>query len=557
MRALAGACTLLFTSLPAFSQQDPTRADSLRGFLFPERSCYDVRFYHLDVRIDPSDSTVAGSNTIMFTATAPAQRLQVDLFANMTVESAMLDGLTAPLAVSREFNACFVEMPQILEYGSQHTLVIRYSGRPQYAKNPPWDGGFSWGKDLKGNPWVVVTCQGTGASLWWPNKDHQSDEPDSMLISITVPPGLEDVSNGRLRATTTLPDGWKKYDWFVSSPINNYNVTVNIGKFAHFSDVYGGSNRLTLDYYVMPENLEKAKKQFRVVAQMMKCFDRFFGPYPFPEDGFKLIESPHNGMEHQSAVAYGNRFLHGYVGRASSEVGLKFDFIIVHESAHEWWGNNLTSNDIADMWIHESFGAYAEALFVECQWGKDEAVRYINGKKQNVLNDRSIIGTYNVQRRGSGDMYDKGQLVLNTLRHVIDNDDVWIGILKGLQERFWRKTLNAEDVFAAVNAAAKTDLTYFFKQYLLSTEIPRLDLRAAQQGDTTIVQYRWATAVKEFCMPAVLNVGRKQSRRITPTVAWQSLRLVKVDPADITADEDHFYIRTDIRRSYLDPRLVR
>ncbi|MGB2870188.1 MAG: M1 family metallopeptidase, partial [Bacteroidota bacterium] len=379
-----------------------TRADTLRGMLTPVRTCYDVLFEHLDVKIDPARKFVGGSNTITFRAAEDFSVMQVDLFANMNVDSLVVDN-TMTAQYERELGAVFVKIPRTLQKGTLHDLAFYYSGSPQEAKNPPWSGGFSWTTDKQGNPWVVVTCQGTGASLWWPNKDHQSDEPDSMLISVTVPPGLEDVSNGKLRSRVVYPNGWTKFDWFVSNPINNYCVTVNVGKYAHFGDTFKGEEQeYTLDYYVLPENLEKAKVQFQQVKPMLKCYEKYFGPYAFANDGYKLIECPHNGMEHQSAVAYGNLYLQGYRGRTWAPVGLKFDFIIIHESAHEWWGNSLTAADIADMWIHESFGAYAEALYIECLHGRKESLEYINGKKSNVQNDAPIIGTYNVHKQGAG-----------------------------------------------------------------------------------------------------------------------------------------------------------
>jgi aminopeptidase N len=329
-----------------------------------------------------------------------------------------------------------------------------------------------------------------------------------MLMSITVPDSLQDVSNGRLRRVEKLPGGWTRYDWFVSYPINTYNVTVNIGKYAHFSDVYtSGGDRLTLDYYVLPENLEKAKEQFKVVKPMMEAFEKYFGPYPFRRDGYKLVECPHNGMEHQSAVAYGNRYLGGYVGRGTSEVGMKFDFIIVHESAHEWWGNSVTSKDIADMWIHESFGAYAEALFVEHVYGYREALNYINGKKQNVRNDAPIIGVYNVHRRGSGDMYDKGQLVLNTLRSVINNDSLWFDIVKSIAQKFKYQTITAEDVFNLINQKAGQDYSCFFNQYFRGTAIPTLEVFLTKRGESLTARYRWKAEVQDFKMPIKVTVA--------------------------------------------------
>lgn len=342
---LLSSPTIIFAQDPSHYNWGPsTKADSLRGYLSPLRTCYKVIYYHLDVLINPDSESIQGSNTIVFKVDSSFDKMQVDLFANMNVDS-IIDQDGTRLSFSREFGAVFINMPRQLGKDTIHQIVFYYSGKPQIAVNPPWDGGFIWKKDSRGNPWVMVTCQGTGASLWWPNKDHQTAKPDSMLLSVTVPKGLEDISNGRLRSKVELPNGERLWNWFISYPINNYNVTINIGKYAHFSDVYtsSDSSKLTLDYYVMPENLQKAKKQFEQVKTMLACYEKYFGKYPFYRDGYKLIESSHNGMEHQTAVAYGNHYLLGYEGRASSAVGLNFDFIIIHESAHEWWGNSVTA----------------------------------------------------------------------------------------------------------------------------------------------------------------------------------------------------------------------
>ncbi|MBI3005886.1 MAG: M1 family metallopeptidase [Ignavibacteriales bacterium] len=521
--------------------------------LTPERTCYDVTYEHLKVRIDPSKKFISGSNSITFRATRDFNILQIDLFANMSVDSITFDR-TQNLRFERELNTVFVPVPPVSE-GSIHTIDFYYSGSPQEAQNPPWQGGFTWTTDNQENPWVVVTCQGTGASLWWPNKDHQSDEPDSMLISITVPPGLENVSNGKLRSKTIFSDGWTEFDWFVGYPINNYNVTINVGKFAHFSETFRGEEaEFPMDYYVLPENLQKARIQFQQVKPMMKCFEKFFGPYPFPRDGYKLVESPHTGMEHQSAVAYGNLYIQGYRGRASSPVGLKFDFIIIHETAHEWWGNSVTSEDIADMWIHESFGAYAEALYVEYLYGRNESLKYINGKKSNVRNAEPIIGTYNVHKRGSGDMYDKGQLVLNTLRGVIDNDSLWFAIIRGLATTYRGRIVRAEDIFNYINSKTGTDYTYFFEQYLKRTSIPVLQVQISQKGKDIIARYRWVADVAGFNMPVKVTTSRGKFKFIYPTAEWKSTTLSLRNPEEFSVAEDLYYI--DVRKSitYLDPQ---
>lgn len=532
-----------------------TRADSLRGYLSPPRACYDVTYYHLDVTIVPDSEWIQGSNTIRFKVVRSFDSMQVDLFPNMNVDSIKFEDGT-PLKYSREFGAVFINMPFKLKEGSLHQIIFYYSGKPQVAINPPWDGGFIWKKDREGNPWVMVTCQGTGASLWWPNKDHQTAKPDSMLLSVNVPKGLEDISNGRLRSRVELPNGMVQYNWFISYPINNYNVTINVGKYAHFSDVYTSEDgsKLTLDYYVLPENLQKAREQFKEVKTMLSCFEKYFGKYPFYRDGYKLVESSHNGMEHQTAVAYGNHYLMGYEGRATSSVGLKFDFIIIHESAHEWWGNSVTAKDIADMWIHESFGSYAEALYVEYNWGREAALKYINAKKQNVKNDKPIIGPYNVNHEGSQDMYDKGQLVLNTLRDVINNDTLWFSILRGIQKEFAYKTVDADDIINYINQRTGADYNYFFDQYLRYPGIPELIAVVTQKGDTTSLRFKWNADVKDFRMPIKVTTEKGLFKFIYPTTSWQTIILKNLDPSDFRVDEDEFYCKVKIFHYYIDPR---
>jgi len=531
-----------------------TRAEILKGALTPERTCYDVTSYALDVRIDPAKKSISGSNKITFKTVNDFTKMQVDLWSNLPISKIVFDdGKDAKF--TRELNAVFVDLSKPARKDSVHSITVFYSGEPALAKRPPWDGGFSWDHDDDGNPWIVVTCPETGASIWWPNKDHASDEPENMSISVTVPPGLDEISNGRFKSRTVLPDGWVRYDWFVSYPINNYCVTFNIGKYAHFSDEYVSQDgeKLTMDYYVLPKNLEKAKEQFKQAKTMIGIFEKYFGKYPFYRDGYKLVESPHTGMEHQTCVAYGNHFLGGYRGRASSAVGLKFDFIIIHESAHEWWGNSLTMKDIAEMWIHESFGAYAESLFVEDLYGHDEAIKYINGKKGNVRNDRPIIAEYGRYQRGAGDMYDKGQLVLNTLRSVLDGDALWISIMRGLQEKFRCQNVSSEEVFAFINQKAGRDLTYFFDQYLRHANIPTLVVQTVKEGDSVTARYRWEADVSDFRMPIKVTTSPDKFEFITPTTDWQTKKLNGIAPEDFKVAENLFYVNTRLRWSYLDP----
>jgi aminopeptidase N len=537
-------------SAQLFAVKTYNRADTLRGMLSPERTCYDVTFYELDIRVNPELQTIRGSNKIHFNVDSSFERMQLDLDQNLKIDQ-IIDEEGETLLFQREFAAVFITLPKKLKKGSMSMIEVFYSGKPVVAKRPPWQGGFTWEHDKEGNPWVVVTCQGDGASLWWPNKDHQSDEPDSMRISITVPAQLENISNGRLRNKTVLADGWTRFDWFVSYPINNYCVTLNIGNFAHFRDYYiNQGDTVSLDYYVMPENEDKARMQFQQVRAMMACFEHFFGPYPFPRDGYKLIESPHNGMEHQTAIAYGNRYRNGYLGKSSSAIGLKFDFIIVHESAHEWWGNSVTANDLADMWIHESFGAYAEALYVEYFYGYPEALRYINGRKQGVHNDRPIIGPYHVNTSGSGDMYNKGQLILNTLRHVIANDSLWFAIIKGLQETYKYQCIDGNDVFDFINKQTGRDYNYFFEQYFRRVELPELSVNITNINGQSTAVYKWHSEVKDFRMPIKVTTARDHYDFIYPTTEPQNLSLGSLAPEDFKIAGDLFYVNLNLKWSY-------
>ena len=543
------ACTLEAQTDRENSTPVFTRADTLRGMLRPERTCYDVRWYDLDVRVDPEHRSVSGSNTIRFTALEPSSRLQVDLFENMTMESATIDG-GKPLSLTREYNAVFITLAEPLKEGTTHDLLLRYSGNPRVSKNPPWDGGLIWAKDSSGNPWVAVACEGAGASLWWPNKDHLSDEPDSMRISVTVPPGLEDISNGRLREVRTLPDGWVRYAWAVTYPINNYCVTINIGKFSHFGETYTGRDTLTLDYYVLPGDLERARRQFTQVKPMIGCYEKYFGSYPFARDGYKLVQSPHLGMEHQSAVAYGNGFRNGYRGASSSPWGLKFDFIIIHESAHEWWGNSVTAKDIADMWIHEGFGAHAEAMYIECMFGTQAMLDYVNAKKSQVGNRRPILGTCNVNNEGSRDMYPKGSLMLNTLRGVLDNDSLWFALMHGIATTFRYRTISTGDIVAYVNSVTGTDYTYFFDQYLRYPALPKLDAVLTAKGGKTMCRYRWRADVKDFRMPVKVTTSPGVFAFIRPTTEWQTIDLGSLDPKQFRYAEEWFYLDAQFRTVY-------
>lgn len=534
-----------------------TKADTLRGTLSPLRSCYDVLFYDLDVRVDIANKSISGSNTIKFLAKADFQKLQVDLFENMKIEKIEHKG--RELQYTREFDAVFIDFQETVKKESVQFLKIYYSGKPQSAKRPPWDGGFTWDKDAEGNPWVGVSCQGTGASLWWPCKDHQSDEPNEMLIRVTVPPGLTDVSNGRLKRSTTLPDGWTKFEWYVSSPINNYNVTLNIANYKTFSDTYvhpGFKDTLTLDYFVLPANCEKAEKQFKQVKPMMECFYNMLGEYPFVRDGYKLVETPYLGMEHQSCIAYGNKFKDGYLGINRSGTPYKFDYIIIHESAHEWWGNNITTNDIADMWIHEGFGTYSEALYIECLYGYDAYLEYINSEKKDVMNDEPLTGKYGLNNEGSGDMYPKGALIVHTIRGIINNDEKFFEIIKGLQTTFRHKTVNSKDIEKYISEKSGINFSEFFNLYLNNADIPKLSVEI-EEGDfhDLKITYRYTLGGKSafkqeeyqdlqpfFKMPVKVTLQKDKFEFLYPTTDWQTMILSDMKNYDFKVATDLFYI---------------
>ncbi len=531
-----------------------TRADSLRGSLTPLRTCYDVGFYHLNIRVNPQTRSIAGNNLIRFKVISSFERFQLDLYDTLSIDKIVYKGKNLPF--TREFNAVFVQFPSTLALGSIQEVKVYYHGVPTVAKRPPWDGGFVWNKDVQGKHWVGVACQGAGASLWWPCKDHQSDEPDSMAISVAVPKDLVEVSNGRLRGKKTLPGGYERYDWFVSYPINSYDVTINIADYASFSDIYQGKNTkpLTLDYYVLRENLKKAKTQFAQVKPMMACFEKYFGPYHFPRDGYKLVETPYLGMEHQSAVAYGNKYLQGYLGAATSPWGLKFDYIIIHESGHEWWGNSVSSKDMADMWIHESFTTYAEALYVECMYGYPAALTYMNAQKGNIGNEEPIIGPYGVNKEGSGDMYNKGMLLLNTLRNVVNDDKKWFAAIYGLSQEFKYKTTTAEELIASFNKYLGKDYTYFFDQYLRHAQLPKLLLYYVEKDGNIFATFRWETDVPDFRMPVKITTAKGKYEFIEPTTEFKTILLKDLPFEELHIATDLFYMDSEVAPKYFDPK---
>jgi len=522
-----------------------THGDTLRGSLTsPLRTCYDINYYHLDVKFDIDNKFISGSTLFRFTATQNFDKLQFDLYSNLKVEKVVYKGHELPYI--REFNAVFVTFPATITKDSKDEFTVYYSGNPTIAKNAPWDGGVVYAKDSLNKPWVATACQGAGASIWWPNKDQQYDEVDSILISISVPKGLKDVSNGRLRKVTDLKNGYTRFDWFVSNPINNYDVEANIGDYTHFNDTYDGEKgKLTLDYWVLPYHLQQAKKQFGLnVKRMLQSHEHWFGPYPFYEDGYKLIETPHLGMEHQSGTAYGNHFVNGYYYQGHGEDlshtgwGLKFDYIIIHESGHEWFGNSITSKDLGDMWIHESFTDYSESLFVETFYGKQAGQEYVHGLRGGIQNDRPIVGPYGVNKEGAEDMYDKGSVILNMIRTNINDDEKWRSILRGLNKTFYHQTVTYNDIVDYITTQSGMDLKPVFDQYLHYRTLPVLEFMTMNGK----LLCRWTSCVEGFNMPVRVKIKGGEYQFITPTSYFRPVKIEGLTKDNLEVDMFNYYI---------------
>jgi aminopeptidase N len=547
-RAVCSAGAARLSSAAVFAQQSDlpegfSRQDQLRGSISAERSWWDVLHYDLVLRVFPDQKRIEGSNVITFCVLDAGSRMQIDLQEPLEVRRVVHDG--EELHFEREGKVYWVDFPAPLAKGDEHRVQVFYGGRPRQSTRPPWSGGFSWRKDMNGDPFIATTCQGIGASIWWPNKDHGYDEPDrGMDLWITVPAGLTAVSNGRLvgreRNESEQVDS---FHWRVTNPINNYGVNVNIGKYVSIPSVYQGEGgKLDVSWWVLEHQVEQAKQQFREVARTLEAFEHWFGRYPFYEDSYKIVVVPYLGMEHQSSVTYGNGFQNGYRGRdlSGTGVGMKFDFIVVHESAHEWWGNNISMKDAADMWIHESFANYAENLFVEYHFTQQEAQDYVIGCRALIQNDRPIIGVYGVNNSGSGDMYYKGGNMLHTMRHIVDDTERWRRVLRGLNETFWHKTIGTAEFEAYMSRECGFDFSRFFDQYLRTTKIPVLCHKQVDGG----VSVWFENVVDGFAVPVLLHING-EGHRVT---VGQEPVLVEIEGAveDVELDRN-FYMQSEAR----------
>ena len=504
-----------------------TRKDSLRGALRPERSCFDVTFYNLNHKIDPKKRFISGTNEITFRVVAPTKRIQIDLFDRYAIQSVTWQN--KPLTYTREYDAIFIDFPENLVVGSSQTIAITYSGKPVRAPKPPWDGGFVWEHDKKGNYWCSVACERFGASSWWPNKDHPSDEPDSTKLTFTVPNGYDLISNGRFRGKKPADKGFTSHTWFVAEPINNYNVTFYLGKYAHFSDtIVNKLGAYPLDYYVLPSNLEIAKTCFAQTNEILKFYEKAFGEFPFMKDKFALVESPYEGMEHQGAIAYGNDF--NKKDEYQVYLTKKYDYIIVHESAHEWWGNSVTAADMADIWLQEGFATYAEMLFMENKYGYDQYLKEMKRKMYDIYNIWPIVQNYNVNENAfaSNDCYNKGAAIVHNLRCTMDNDTLFFKMIKDFALRYEKKIVTSANFVSMVNEYTAKDYTAFFKKFLYDKNLPVLKYSYRHEGKNIILKYQWEGVDAGFAMPLGLAAGADQNIRLSATSEPQEITLKNV-----------------------------
>tara|TARA_B100001057_G_scaffold95624_1_gene92059 strand:+ start:2255 stop:3826 length:1572 start_codon:yes stop_codon:yes gene_type:complete len=512
--------------------QNYTLQDTLRGSITDERIWWDLTYYELEVSVNPGSKSIFGKNTIYYKVLDERNKMQIDLQSPMQLTKATQSGKS--LRISRKGNVYYIHLQEKGKKNNINNITVYFDGVPKEAVKAPWDGGFSWNKDVNGKDFIATSCQGIGASVWWPNKDHMYDEVDSMQISINVPKPLKAISNGRLKEISESKNR-TSYTWFVSNPINNYGVNINIGNYVNFSEKYQGEKGiLDMDYYVLKHNLEKAKKQFLDAPKMMKAFEYWFGPYPFYEDSYKLVEVPYLGMEHQSSITYGNKYKKGYLGQDLSGTGwgLLFDFIIIHESGHEWFANNITNKDIADMWIHEGFTTHAESLFIDYYYGKKASAEYVIGTRKRIQNEYPIIGDYNVNKEGSSDMYYKGANIIHMIRQICKGDEKWRQILRKMNTKFYHMTVSTKQIEDFISSEIGWNLEPFFDQYLRDIRIPVLEY---QIKDDSMI-YRWINVINSFNMPIEITDGDSK-RWLYPTNSWKK---TSVNSSKIVIDLDYY-----------------
>lgn len=532
--------SILFASGLAFGQffehnKKFTKQDTLKGSNTEFRNFWDVKKYELSVEPNFEQKSIKGNNKISFEILTDVLNpvFQIDLQKPMKADKIACSFSTVD-GFKRDGDFIFISSKKNFKKGEKYTIDITYSGNPVIAKNAPWDGGWVFTKDEKGNPWMSVADEGIGASVWLPVKDIWSDEPENgIVMKIITPSDLVGIGNGRLTDKKT-DNGKNIFTWEVKNPINAYSIIPNIGKYVNFIDSYNGEKgKLDLDYWVIDYNLDKAKKQFQQVKPMLKAFEYWFGPYPFYEDSYKLVDSPYLGMEHQSNIAYGNQYVNGYLGNdlSGTGVGLNWDYIIVHESGHEWFANNITAKDQADMWVHESFTMYSEVLFTEDYMDKKSADIYAQGIQNNIANDVPIIGKYGVRNEGSGDMYPKGASMIHTMRQIMNDDVKFRQILRGLNKDFFHQTVTTEQIEKYISEKSGIDFSTVFDQYLRTTKVPVLEY--SQNG--TELKYRFTNTVKNLSLPVKFG-----DQTISPNESWQKITLKNSQPVEFNKN---YYLR--------------
>lgn len=547
--------TFLTFATVCFSQYEkfnwdiaPTEADSLRGTLSPLRNCYDVQHYHLKVYFDLENKYISGFNRITANFLKKSDTIQLDLFENMAIDSILIEGKLVDY--SRKHNAFFVYFP--FEEGKEYVIDVNYSGNPAIAKMAPWDGGFTFGKDGIERPFVSVSCEGFGASSWWPNKDHLSDNPDrGMLMEFLISnPDLSIISNGRRRGSIEKEGDFYKHGWTVNAPITNYNVSFYIGHFLHFSDIYKTSSgkEVDLDYYVIDYNLELAKEHFKQVHSVLSALELYFGPYPFIEDGYKLVEAPYLGMEHQSGIAYGNRFTRGYLGKRIP-AGHNWDYIIMHETGHEWWGNSIGCKDHAEMWIQEAMTTYSEALFVEALYNKKEYVKYLEMQRDWIQNKFPIIGPMGINYEFSDpDIYYKGAWIYHTLRSIMDDDLKWKELLYAMYDDHKFQKITSDQLLSYVQKKLNLkNFDAFVEQYFHSTYVPLLQIHLTQseKDNTVTIDYKFENCHKDLTFP-IKMVSCDSNLYINPSNEWQKLIVPFDSCLDFSEIEKYYYINLNV-----------
>ena len=483
-----------------------TSKDSPIGQPDSDRAGYDIFFYDLDLNLDPDRKRIDGTVDIHFRTVDSLTGLQLDLYENLAVTGMKLSG--DDVSWSRKERAVNVSLLHALIPGHDYVLRVEYGGKPTESKKPPLSDGVVWGKDNDGKPWAGVACETGGGSLWFPCKDHLSDEPDSVRLSLTVPAGLTVVSNGIMKSHTSGQEK-ERYTWQTGYPVNTCSITFYAGKYEHLRDTMLTSEGvLDLDYYVLPGNLERAKNHFLQVKDIISLYDRSYGPYPWMSEGFRLVESPFEGMGYQTAIAYGS----GYSDRA----WLGGDYVIVHEAAHEWWGNAVSVSDYSDIWLQDGFATYSEILFAESKLGYENSLLYARYNIAALIKNRfPVAGPAGVSYRNTGDKdsHNKGAMILHTIRNIVNDSTLFFHILQTFySEHAGSSHVTSDDFIRVLEGKTGNAWQKFFGVYLYRREVPVLHWYYSPAGIESVsgtpfgsggpvIAAKWTGVPEGFSMP--------------------------------------------------------